>query len=53
MLSRAQTVASMVVFKNGRPAKKEYRKYKITVDKNDDYNTMKEVIYRRYFRMRA
>lgn len=43
-------VSGMIVFKNGKPAKKEYRKYKVTVDKNDDYNTMKEVIYRRYFR---
>ena len=34
----------------GKPAKKEYRKYKISVDKNDDYNTMKEVIYRRFYR---
>ena len=40
----------MVVFKNGKPNKKEYRKYKVSNDKNDDYNTMKEVIYRRYFR---
>ena len=44
------SVSGMVVFKNGRPAKKEYRKYKISIDKNDDYNTMKEVIYRRYYR---
>lgn len=44
------SVSGMVVFKNGRPAKNEYRKYKISIDKNDDYNTMKEVIYRRYFR---
>lgn len=43
-------VSGMVVFKNGLPSKKDYRKYKITVDKNDDYNTMKEVIYRRYQR---
>ncbi len=43
-------VSGMVVFKNGRPAKNEYRKYKVTVDKNDDYNTMKEVVYRRYYR---
>lgn len=43
-------VSAMVVFKNGLPAKKEYRKYKISIDKNDDYNTMKEVIYRRYYR---
>lgn len=44
------SVSGMVVFKNGRPAKKEYRKYKISIDKNDDFNTMKEVIYRRYYR---
>ena len=43
-------VSGMVVFKNGRPAKNEYRKYKVAVDKNDDYNTMKEVVYRRYYR---
>ena len=43
-------VSGMVVFKNGKPNKKEYRKYKVSIDKNDDYNTMKEVIYRRYFR---
>jgi excinuclease ABC subunit C len=44
-------VSGMVVFKNGMPAKNEYRKFKITNDKNDDYGTMKEVIYRRYFRV--
>lgn len=44
------TVSCMVVFKNGRPVKKEYRKYKISLDKNDDYHTMEEVIYRRYYR---
>lgn len=44
------TVSCMVVFKEGRPAKKEYRKYKISLDKNDDYHTMQEVIYRRYYR---
>ena len=43
-------VSGMIVFKNGNPCKKEYRKYKVSVDKNDDYNTMKEVIYRRYYR---
>ena len=41
-------VSAMVVYVNGLPLKKEYRKYKVSVDKNDDYNTMKEVIYRRY-----
>ena len=44
-------VSGMVVFSNGRPNKNEYRKFKITLDKNDDYGTMKEVIYRRYFRV--
>ena len=43
-------VSGMVVFKNGKPSKNEYRKYKVSVDKNDDYNTMREVIYRRYYR---
>ena len=43
-------VSGMVVFKTGKPAKNEYRKYKVSVDKNDDYNTMREVIYRRYYR---
>ena len=45
------SVSGMVVFIGGKPARKEYRKYKVTVDKNDDYNTMKEVIYRRYYRV--
>ena len=44
-------VSGMVVFKNGKPAKNEYRKYKISIDKNDDYRAMKEVIYRRYYRV--
>ena len=42
-------VSGMVVFVNGMPDKSKYRKYKIMEDKNDDYNTMKEVIYRRYY----
>ena len=44
-------VSGMVVFIDGSPAKNEYRKFKISVDKNDDYGTMREVIYRRYFRV--
>lgn len=44
------SVSGMVVFKDGKPAKKEYRKYKVSVDKNDDYHTMQEVIYRRYYK---
>ena len=42
-------VSAMVVFKNGLPDKNEYRKYKIkTTNVADDYQMMKEVIYRRY-----
>lgn len=44
-------VSGMVVFKNGRPSKNDYRKFKISVDQNDDYGTMREVLYRRYFRV--
>ena len=46
-------VSSMVVFVNGRPAKKEYRKFKVKTmeDKASDYHTMKEVLYRRYYRV--
>lgn len=45
------TVSGMVVFINGKPDKKEYRKYKITSGSKDDYHTMQEVIYRRYYRV--
>ncbi|AEH53976.1 MULTISPECIES: excinuclease ABC subunit UvrC [Heyndrickxia] len=44
-------VSAMVVFVDGKPAKKEYRKYKIkTVEGPDDYESMREVIRRRYIR---
>ena len=43
-------VSGMVVYKNGSPAKNEYRKYKMSYEKNDDYGMMREVIYRRYQR---
>lgn len=45
------TVSGMVVFTNGKPDKKEYRKYKIDSGSKDDYHTMQEVIYRRYYRV--
>lgn len=45
------TVSGMVVFINGKPDKKEYRKYKINSGSKDDYHTMQEVIYRRYYRV--
>lgn len=44
-------VSGMVVFIDGKKAPQYYRKFKITNDKNDDYGTMREVIYRRYFRV--
>lgn len=44
-------VSGMVMFVDGKPSKNDYRKFKITVDQNDDYGTMREVIYRRYFRV--
>ena len=42
-------VSGMVVFVDGSPDKSKYRKYKVSTDQNDDYHTMKEVIYRRYY----
>ncbi|HFH0854828.1 TPA: excinuclease ABC subunit UvrC [Streptococcus pneumoniae] len=45
-------VSAMVVFVNGKPSKKDYRKYKIkTVVGLDDYASMREVIRRRYGRV--
>ncbi|MEC0093031.1 excinuclease ABC subunit UvrC [Paenibacillus macquariensis] len=45
-------VSAMIVFIDGKPDKKEYRKYKIrTVVGADDYSTMREVIRRRYERV--
>ncbi|MCC9089112.1 excinuclease ABC subunit UvrC [Bacillus pumilus] len=48
----ADPVSAMVVFQDGKPYKKEYRKYKIkTVAGPDDYASMREVIRRRYTRV--
>ena len=45
-------VAACVVFKNGKPSKKEYRKYNIkTVIGPDDFGSMEEVVHRRYKRL--
>jgi len=45
-------VAACVVFKNGKPLKKEYRHYNIkTVEGPDDFASMEEVIFRRYNRL--
>jgi len=50
------TVASMVVFEDGRPKKNDYRKFKLLtilneVGKPDDFASMREVIYRRFKRL--
>lgn len=45
-------VAACVVFKNGKPSKKDYRHFKIkTVKGPDDFASMEEVVYRRYKRL--
>ncbi|MNZ79582.1 UvrABC system protein C [compost metagenome] len=45
-------VSAMVVFTDGKPDRKEYRKYKVkTVHGPDDYDTMREVVRRRYERV--
>lgn len=46
----AETVASMVVFEGGKPAKKEYRRFKLktTQGKPDDFKSMAEIMERRY-----
>lgn len=47
-------VAACVVFKDGKPSKKEYRHYNIkTVDGPDDFASMEEVVFRRYKRLLA
>ncbi|MFN3781342.1 MAG: excinuclease ABC subunit UvrC, partial [Candidatus Kapaibacteriota bacterium] len=45
-------VSSLVVFKDGKPYKSGYRKFKVkTVNQNDDYAAMREAVYRRYRRL--
>ncbi len=44
-------VGGMVVFEDFIPQKKEYRKYKISADVKDDLGAMKEVLYRRYYKV--
>ncbi len=53
-LQGTEYVSSMVVFENGKPKKSEYRKYKIrSVEGNDDFAAMREVVRRRYSRALA
>ncbi len=50
----SDTVGSMVVFQNGAPRKEHYRRFKVkTVDGNDDFASMREVLRRRFARMAA
>ncbi len=44
-------VSAMVTFVNGKPSKRDYRKYKVKLETISDYHTMKEVVYRRYFKV--
>lgn len=43
-------VASMIVFEEGKPTKKQYRRFRIKTATNDDYASMKEVLTRRFLR---
>ena len=53
-LGGTETVASLVCFIDGKPAKREYRKFQIkTVEGIDDFASMKEVIHRRFTRVKA
>jgi excinuclease ABC subunit C len=53
-LGGTNTVASMVCFIDGKARKSEYRKYKIkTVDGVDDFAAMREVVFRRYRRLKS
>lgn len=49
-ISGAFTVASCVVYEDGKPRKNDYRLFKLHTG-NSDIDSMKEVIYRRYFRL--
>ena len=51
-LQGTNAVSAMVVFKNGKPCRKEYRHYNIrSVNGPNDYASMKEVVFRRYSRV--
>ncbi|MCH2023043.1 MAG: excinuclease ABC subunit UvrC [Saprospiraceae bacterium] len=51
-LQGSDPVAAMVCFRNGKPAKREYRHFHIkTVEGPDDYASMEEIVYRRYSRL--
>ncbi len=51
-LSGTEVVGSMVVFEDGLPKKSDYRRFKLSRDANDDYAAMREVLGRRFKRLR-
>lgn len=53
-LQGSHPVASCVVFRDGKPSRKEYRHFNVkTVEGPDDYASMREIVYRRYSRLVA
>lgn len=50
-LGGTEVVASMVVFEDGLPKKSDYRRFKLSEDRNDDYAAMREVFRRRFTRL--
>ena len=53
-LQGSHPVASCVVFRDGKPSRKEYRHFNVkTVEGQDDYASMREIVYRRYSRLIA
>ena len=50
-LGGTEVVGSMVVFEDGLPRKSDYRRFKLSVDTNDDFAAMREVLRRRFTRL--
>ncbi len=50
-LGGTEVVGSMVVFEDGLPKKSDYRRFKLSVDTNDDFAAMREVLSRRFARL--
>ncbi|MFA9445367.1 excinuclease ABC subunit UvrC [Egicoccus sp. AB-alg6-2] len=50
-LGGTEVVGSMVVFEDGLPKKSDYRRFKLSIDRNDDFASMQEVIRRRFARL--
>jgi len=50
----SEVVGGLVVFRNGKPSKGDYKRYKVkTVEGQDDYDSMREIIWRRFRRYQA